>query len=81
MSKFKELKYVFEKKVNGQRRIYLNKEKMPTKIANDSATDCNHNINSNYKINIIINLKSLKRKEMFLIGSNILKFVNQHQQI
>lgn len=57
MSKFKELKYVFVKKVNGQRRIYLNKEKIPTKVADDSATDCssesaidcNHNINNNYK--------------------------------
>lgn len=49
LSKFKELKYVFVKKVNGQRRIYLNKEKIPTKVADDSATDCNHNINNNYK--------------------------------
>lgn len=57
LSKFKELKYVFVKKVNGQRRIYLNKEKIPTKVADDSvsdcssesAIDCNHNINNNYK--------------------------------
>ena len=57
LSKFKELKYIFVKSVNGQRRIYLNKEKIPTKIAYDSAIDCsrdsaihcNHNINNNYK--------------------------------
>ena len=79
LSKFKELKYVFVKKVNGQRRIYLNKEKIPTKVADDSATDCSSESAIDCDHNI--NLKSLKRKEMFLIGWNILKFVNQHQQI
>lgn len=58
LSKFKELKYIFVKRVNGNRRIYLNKEKMPTRIAdesatdcsNDSAIDCDYNINSKNKI-------------------------------
>lgn len=58
LSKFKELKYIFIKRVNGNRRIYLNKEKIPTKIAdenatgcsNDSAIDCDYNINSKNKI-------------------------------
>jgi len=58
LSKFKELKYIFVKRVNGNRRIYLNKEKIPTRIAdesaidcsNDSAIDCDYNINSKNKI-------------------------------
>ena len=70
MSKFKELKYVFVKKVNGQRRIYLNKEKIPTKIADDSATDCssesaidcNHNINNNYKNKYNNKFKKFKKE-------------------
>ena len=58
LSNFKELKYIFVKRVNGNRRIYLNKEKIPTRIAdenatgcsNDSAIDCDYNINSKNKI-------------------------------
>lgn len=58
LPKFKELKYIFVKIVNGNRRIYLNKEKIPTRIAdesatdcsNDSAIDCDYNINSKNKI-------------------------------
>ena len=57
LSKFKELNYIFVKKVDGNRRIYLNKEKIPTRVAEDSAIDCSndvaidcdHNINNKYK--------------------------------
>ncbi|MBP3840928.1 MAG: helix-turn-helix domain-containing protein [Bacilli bacterium] len=57
LSKLKELNYIFIKKIDGKRRIYLNKEKIPTKNAddvatdcsNDSAIDCGYNINNKYK--------------------------------
>lgn len=70
LSKFKELKYVFVKNVNGQRRIYLNKEKIPTKVADDSATDCSsesaidcdHNINNNYKNKYNNKFKKFKKE-------------------
>lgn len=57
LSKLKRLGYIKAKNVNGNRRIYLNSEKIPTKVAseveencsNTIATDCDHNINSDYK--------------------------------
>ncbi len=53
LSKLKKMKYVIIKYENNKRRIYLNKEKIPTKDAlevanksnNDIANNCNHNIN------------------------------------
>lgn len=71
LSKFKELKYIFVKRVNGNRRIYLNKEKIPTSIAdesatdcsNDSAIDCDYNINSKNKIEYN-KIKKFKREEI-----------------
>lgn len=56
LSKLKELNYIFIKKINGKRRIYLNKEKIATKNAddvatncsNDSAIDCGYNINNKF---------------------------------
>lgn len=70
LSKFKELKYIFVKRINGHRRIYLNKEKIPTRIANESATDCsneyatncNYNINKEYKREYSNKLKRFKQK-------------------
>lgn len=70
LSKFKELKYIFVKRVNGNRRIYLNKEKIPTRIAdesatdciNDSAIDCDYNINNNYKKEYSNKFKKFKRE-------------------
>ena len=55
MSKLKTLKYITIRYDNNKRRIYLNVEKIPTKVANGSAeycsqenaSNCNHNINSN----------------------------------
>lgn len=66
MSKLKELGYIIVKFENSKRRIYLNIEKIPTKVAdedaencsNEGASSCTHNINSNkYK-------KNNKRKEI-----------------
>ncbi len=60
MSKLKKLDYIIVKSENSKRRIYLNIEKIPTKVAdegaencsNESANSCTHNINSNkYKKN------------------------------
>lgn len=70
LSRLKELNYIFVKKVEGKRRIYLNKEKIPTKItddvatdcSNDSATDCGYNINNKYKKEYNNKLNNFKRK-------------------
>lgn len=60
LSKLKKLDYIIVKHENSKRRIYLNMEKIPTKVAdegaencsNDSASSCTHNINNNkYKKN------------------------------
>lgn len=60
LSKLKKLDYIIVKFENSKRRIYLNMEKIPTKVAdedaencsNEVANSCNHNINSNkYKKN------------------------------
>ena len=60
MSKLKKLDYIKVKFENSKRRIYLNIEKIPTKVAdedtencsNEVASSCTHNINSNkYKKN------------------------------
>ena len=37
MSKLKELNYIFVKYVDNQRRIYLNLEKIPTKVSSEVA--------------------------------------------
>lgn len=70
LSKFKELNYIFVKRVNENRRIYLNKEKIPTKIADESATDCSneyatdcdYNIKNNYKNEYSNKFKKFKRE-------------------
>lgn len=57
LSKLKRLGYIKARNVNGNRRIYLNSEKIPTKVASEVeencsniiVTDCDHNINSDYK--------------------------------
>ena len=57
LSKIKRLKYIIVKYENNNRRIYLNTEKIPTKVANQVAKNCddmvaetcNHNINNKYK--------------------------------
>ena len=57
LSKLKKLKYVIVKYENKQRRLYLNTEKIPTKVSDNIAKKCNnavaetryHNINSKYK--------------------------------
>lgn len=57
MSKLKELNYIIVKYVDNQRRIYLNKEKIPIKSSSEVATgcyhkvedNCDHNINNKYK--------------------------------
>ena len=57
MSKIKRLKYIIVKYENNNRKIYLNTEKIPTKVANQVAKNCddmvaetcNHNINNKYK--------------------------------
>lgn len=60
LSKLKKLDYIIVKSENSKRRIYLNIEKIPTKVAdedaencsNDGASSCTHNINNNkYKKN------------------------------
>ena len=55
LSKLSKLNYIIIKYENSRRRIYLNMEKIPTKVAdegaencsNDSASSCTHNINNN----------------------------------
>ena len=72
LSKLKELNYIFIKKVNGKRRIYLNKEKIPTKntddiatyCSNDSAIDCGYNINNKYKKEYNNKFNKFKREEI-----------------
>ncbi len=57
LSKTKRLKYIIVKYENNNRRIYLNTEKIPTKVANQvakncddmAAETCDHNINNKYK--------------------------------
>lgn len=57
LSKLKELNYIIVKYVDNQRRIYLNKEKIPIKSSSEVATgcyhkvedNCDHNINNKYK--------------------------------
>ena len=57
MSKLKKLGYVIVKYENNNRRIYLNTEKIPTKVATEVANNrsqrvaesCYHNINNKYK--------------------------------
>lgn len=57
LSKLKKLEYINIKYENGKRKIYLNNNKIPTKVAIDSAktcnkeyaSDCTHNINNKYK--------------------------------
>jgi len=57
LSKLKKLKYVIVKYENKKRRLYLNTEKIPTKVSDNVAKKCNntvaescyHNINSKYK--------------------------------
>lgn len=60
LSKLKKLGYIIVKYENSKRKIYLNIEKIPTKVAeesakncsNEGASSCTHNINSNkYKKN------------------------------
>jgi len=55
LSKLKKLDYIVVKSENSKRRIYLNMEKIPTKVAEEdaencskrSASSCTHNINNN----------------------------------
>jgi len=57
LSKIKRLKYIIVKYENNNRRIYLNTEKIPTKVANQVekkcddmvAETCDHNTNNKYK--------------------------------
>lgn len=58
MSKLKKLGYIIVKYENSKRRIYLNIEKVPTKVAEEKencskkgASSCTHNINNKYKKN------------------------------
>ena len=63
MSKLKKLGYVIVKYENNNRRIYLNTEKIPTKVATEVANNrsqrvaesCYHNINNKYKNKYIKN--------------------------
>lgn len=58
LSKLKKYNYIIVKNDNGKRKIYLNNEKIPTKIVDDVADfcsnkvaeSCDHNINSKNKI-------------------------------
>ena len=59
LSKLKLEEYIFVRTDNGRRKIYLNKEKIPTKTSNRVAetcdvsieSNCYHKINNNYKKN------------------------------
>lgn len=59
LSKLKLEEYIFVRADNGRRKIYLNKEKIPTKTSNRVAetcdvsieSNCYHKINNNYKKN------------------------------
>lgn len=71
LSKIKRLKYIIVKYENSNRRIYLNNEKIPTKVANQVAKNCddmvaetcNHNINNKYK-NEYKKINKFKREEI-----------------
>ncbi len=72
MSKLKRLEYIIVKYVNNNRRIYLNTEKIPTKIATDIAENCSkevaknceQNINNNYKKENRNKINNFKSKEI-----------------
>lgn len=63
LSRLKKLEYIIAENDNGKRKIYINPEKIPIKVANDIEKNCNnkvaencyHNINKEnkekYKIN------------------------------
>lgn len=59
LSKLKKLGYIIVKYENSKRRIYLNIEKVPTKVVEEErencskkgASSCIHNINNKYKKN------------------------------
>ncbi len=59
LSKLKKFDYIIVKNENNKRRIYLNMEKIPTKVADEDAENCSkkgassctHNINNKYKKN------------------------------
>lgn len=74
LSKLRKLNYIIVKSEYKNRRIYLNKEKIPMKTANDVATKCDdiaencsgevaescyHNINNKYKNNYKYNYKKI----------------------
>lgn len=44
LSKLKRLGYIKAKNVNGNRRIYLNSEKIPTKVASEVEENCSNTI-------------------------------------
>lgn len=77
LSKLKKLNYIIIKYENNKRKIYLNTEKVPTKVASISAKksiqkvaiSCNHNINSNkykskYNANEFIEPSWMKNPEI-----------------
>ena len=71
LSKIKRLKYIIVKYENNNRRIYLNTEKIPTKVANQVANNCSdvvaetcdYNINNKYK-NEYKKINKFKREEI-----------------
>lgn len=66
LSKLRSLKYIIIKYENKKRRIYLNMEKIPTKVADNSAESCNEEVDKNCTHNINNNKyksKYNKRKE------------------
>ena len=84
LSKLKRLEYIIVKYENNSRRIYLNTEKIPTKVATDIAENCSKevaescdlNINNNYKKenrNKINNFKSKGIKPYWLEHPEVCK--------
>lgn len=67
---------------------YLNTEKIPIKVANQVASNCddmvadscNHNINNKYK-NEYKKINKFKREGLYLIGWNIQKYVKVVMQV
>ena len=66
LSKLKKLDYIIVKFDNSKRRIYLNMEKVPTKVADEDAENCSNEVASSctYNINNSKYKNNNKRKEI-----------------
>lgn len=75
LSKLKTQKYIFVNCDNGNRKIYLNKEKIPTKSSSKKAESCPLPVEENCDYNIKSNYKRKSNISNIPYWLNILRFV------